>query len=86
MRNKFPGTCYQCGKTVEAGEGHFERHKGGWRVQHVSCCLLRKTKMSETKALWIQREGWKNGQDKEIQAPKQYDDSVQRAAARGSSV
>ena len=38
MRNKYAGTCYQCSKTVEAGEGYFERHNGGWRVQHVECC------------------------------------------------
>lgn len=24
MRNKYPGTCYRCGKPVAAGEGHFE--------------------------------------------------------------
>lgn len=35
MRNKHAGTCYRCGKTVEAGTGHFERRKGGWRVHHA---------------------------------------------------
>ncbi len=54
MRNKFKGVCYRCGKEVEAGEGHFERHKGGWRVQHVSCCLLNKTKMSQSHAEYLQ--------------------------------
>lgn len=39
MRNKYPGTCYRCGKPVKAGEGHFERYKGGWRTQHASCCV-----------------------------------------------
>jgi hypothetical protein len=39
MRNKYPGKCYQCGLWVEVGEGHFERHLSGWRVQHASCCL-----------------------------------------------
>lgn len=35
MRNKYKGVCYKCGKTVDVGEGHFERNgKGGWRVQH----------------------------------------------------
>ena len=34
MRNKYPGVCYKCGKRVEVGEGHFERHQGKWRVQH----------------------------------------------------
>ena len=37
MRNRYPGKCYKCGKPVEPGEGYFERHKGGWRVQHVGC-------------------------------------------------
>lgn len=35
-RNKFEGKCYLCGKTVEAGTGHFERHRGGWRVKHAN--------------------------------------------------
>ena len=26
MRNKYKGICYYCGKTVEVGDGHFERH------------------------------------------------------------
>ena len=25
MRNKYPGTCYVCGKQVMPNEGHFER-------------------------------------------------------------
>lgn len=46
MRNKFPGTCYVCHKTVSAGAGHFERLDrnkrdkygivGKWRVQCAS--------------------------------------------------
>lgn len=39
MRNKFPGPCYRCGETVEAGEGHFERYRGSWRTQHASCAI-----------------------------------------------
>lgn len=39
MRNRHPGTCYRCGRRVEAGEGHFERFKGGWRVQHANCAI-----------------------------------------------
>lgn len=35
-RNKYEGRCYLCGKTVEAGTGHFERHRGGWRVKHAN--------------------------------------------------
>jgi hypothetical protein len=44
MRNKFPGVCYRCGKTVEPWKGHFERIKGGswgnrWRIQHAECAI-----------------------------------------------
>ena len=39
MRNRYPGPCYRCGETVAAGEGHFERFVGGWRVQHVTCAI-----------------------------------------------
>lgn len=39
MRNKHPGQCYRCGSLVEAGEGHFERYFGTWRVQHASCAI-----------------------------------------------
>jgi len=39
MRNKFAGTCYRCGKTVEAGDGHFERKHRKWRIQHASCAI-----------------------------------------------
>ena len=37
MRNKYPGKCYRCGEPVGPGDGHFERHAGGWRVQHATC-------------------------------------------------
>ena len=53
MRNRYPGTCYRCGKTVLAGQGYFERfdrnNKAGWtdaekrsrwRVQHVACAKI----------------------------------------------
>ena len=39
MRNKYPGICYRCQTPVPKGEGHFERHKGGWRVQHAACAI-----------------------------------------------
>jgi len=35
-RNRHPGTCYVCGRRVEADTGHFERHNGGWRVKHAN--------------------------------------------------
>jgi hypothetical protein len=37
MRNRHPGPCYFCSKTVAAGDGHFERHNRGWRVIHADC-------------------------------------------------
>jgi len=41
MRNRFPGTCYRCGETVPAGEGHFEKtpFTRFWRVQHTGCAI-----------------------------------------------
>ncbi len=39
MRNKYPGFCYRCGEPVKVGDGHFERHNGGWRTQHASCAI-----------------------------------------------
>jgi hypothetical protein len=39
MRNQYPGTCYRCGKLVAAGDGHFERFRGGWRTQHATCAI-----------------------------------------------
>jgi len=35
MRNRHGGSCYKCGEWVSPGTGHFERHNGGWRVQHA---------------------------------------------------
>ncbi len=40
MRNRYPGTCYRCGGHVAAGDGHFERFRGGWRTQHATCAIL----------------------------------------------
>jgi len=39
MRNQYPGTCYRCNRRVNVGEGHFERHNGGWRTQHAHCAI-----------------------------------------------
>lgn len=39
MRNRHPGDCYRCGLWVQAGEGHFERFRGGWRTQHAACAI-----------------------------------------------
>jgi hypothetical protein len=37
MGNKFPGTCYFCGKLVEPKQGHFERDHGKWKTIHAQC-------------------------------------------------
>lgn len=39
MRNKYPGVCYRCQMYVEPGDGHFERYRGGWRMQHADCAI-----------------------------------------------
>lgn len=39
MRNRFPGTCYRCGGHVAPGDGHFEKFRLGWRVQHAKCAI-----------------------------------------------
>jgi hypothetical protein len=36
-RNRYDGTCYVCGQYVPVGYGHFERHKGHWRIKCVKC-------------------------------------------------
>lgn len=37
-RNQYAGPCKDCGETVEAGAGYFERQRGGgWKVRHVLC-------------------------------------------------
>jgi hypothetical protein len=39
VRNKHGGTCYRCNGWCDPGEGHFERFRGGWRVQHATCAV-----------------------------------------------
>ena len=45
MRNRFPGTCYECHKHVAKGDGHFERIRGPryglprWRVKCAACAI-----------------------------------------------
>lgn len=48
MRNRYPGPCYRCGKTVEAGQGHFERHGKAWRVIHAACVLEQRREKAES--------------------------------------
>lgn len=50
MRNKYPGTCYRCGKHTAKGEGHFERYRGGWRV-HCAPCARMNHKAKQIEAL-----------------------------------
>lgn len=47
-RNKYPGVCYRCNKIVVKGEGHFEKTKDGWRVQHADCCIKAKELIKPT--------------------------------------
>ena len=51
MRNRYPGYCYHCGKRVEKGEGHFERHYGHWRVIHADCCIRRREEKARARAM-----------------------------------
>lgn len=39
LRNKYSGYCYRCGGFVDRGEGHFERKRNGWRLQHADCAV-----------------------------------------------
>jgi hypothetical protein len=39
MRNKYPGYCYRCGGYVAKKEGHFERYKNTWKIQHADCAI-----------------------------------------------
>ena len=40
-RNSYPGTCYNCGKYVPIGYGHFERYHNHWRIKCVKCASNR---------------------------------------------
>lgn len=40
VRTTHSDYCYRCGDWVEAGDGHFERNKGRWRVQHAHCAIV----------------------------------------------
>lgn len=39
-RNQYGGKCYRCGEWCGPGDGHFERHKRGWRLQHAGCAIV----------------------------------------------
>jgi hypothetical protein len=55
-RNMYPGTCYQCGKWVPTGFGHFERHKGHWRVKCVKCASGRNVSLTDYEVQATMRE------------------------------
>lgn len=66
-RNRYPEYCYCCGAYVPTGYGHFERHKGGWRVKCVKCASGRTVKDTDKevkRAIMLrdkQKEVRKNG-------------------------
>lgn len=37
MRNKYPGSCGDCGKSVASKDGYFERRAGRFVVRCMSC-------------------------------------------------
>lgn len=42
MRNQYPGPCKDCGGNVPAGEGYFEKQRGGgWAVRHILCTAVK---------------------------------------------
>lgn len=63
-RNRYPGYCYCCGAYVPTGYGHFERHKGGWRVKCASGRTVKDTDKEVKRAIMLrdkQKEVRKNG-------------------------
>lgn len=65
MRNKFPGTCYRCGKTVEAGQGHFEKtpFTKFWRVQHATCAITYRGTDVGKEGETERRQAWQRRKD-----------------------
>lgn len=61
-RNRYPGYCYCCGEYVPTGFGHFERHKGYWKVKCVKCASGRIVKPTdrEVKRAEALRDGGKH--------------------------
>jgi hypothetical protein len=49
MRNRYPGICYYCEHPVAAGEGHFERYRGGWRTIHANCVFKQRAEKQVSK-------------------------------------
>lgn len=55
-RNRYPGYCYCCGAYVPTGYGHFERHKGGWRVKCTSGRTVKDTDKEVKKAIMLRNK------------------------------
>ena len=61
MRNKYPGTCYKCGRHVPVGFGFFERvdykknNGSRWRIQCVKCCDGRDVKESDPEVARVRK-------------------------------
>ena len=36
-KNQVAAPCFRCGLPVAPGAGLYERHSGGWRVEHAHC-------------------------------------------------
>lgn len=54
-RNKYPGYCYCCGKWIESGFGHFERHNGGWRIKCVKCASGRNVRETDREVVRVRK-------------------------------
>lgn len=68
MRNRFPGTCYVCGRHVPTGFGFFERvnyrkHGRKWLVKCVECTDGRKVKATDREVRRAEklRDEWLGG-------------------------
>jgi hypothetical protein len=62
MNNKYPGTCYECGVHIEAGEGYFERYRGRWWTRCIKCTTLDKIK-KDYPLSWKQNDWYKKYQE-----------------------
>lgn len=49
-RNRFPGPCADCGKTVAKGAGHFERRPGRFVVRHIECVEIARAVKAKAEA------------------------------------
>jgi len=61
MRNKYPGTCYQCGEPVQKGEGHYQRFRANWLLHHAGCAIYFRNKPEQhvSELTGPQRKVWR---------------------------